>query len=367
MQDGTAHSFGEISEVETEKLQRICVEETTSISESIRKLDEGGEKIILITQNQKLTGVVTDGDIRRWILNKGSFDKAVSQLMHRNPHVLLRANMEEARQKMLDFHIEAIPIVDDENIPIDVIFLREVIAKDQKQYEQISVPVVIMAGGKGSRLYPYTSVLPKPLIPIGTTTILERIIESFRENGCNEFALVLNYKKNLIKAYLDEKEKAYQVQYVEEGDYKGTCGGIKLLQNQLTETFFVSNCDVLLDLDFAKVLHYHQQNRNEITVVTFLKRLQIPYGVIELGNGGIIKGLLEKPSQIYNVNTGIYLMEPSVIKDIPAGQMYDMPDLINKLLKENRCVGAYPVTENRWHDMGEMTQLQRMLENFHDA
>lgn len=364
MKDGAIHSFGEIGEVEIEKLQRICVEETTSISDSIRKLNEGGGKIILITQNQKLTGVVTDGDVRRWILNKGSFDKAVSHLMHRNPHVLLSVDIEKARQEMLDFRIEAIPIVDDENIPVDVIFLRDVIEKNQKQYEQINVPIVIMAGGKGSRLYPYTNVLPKPLIPIGTTTILERIIESFRENGCNEFTLVLNYKKNLIKTYLDEKEKEYQVRYVEEDDYRGTCGGIKLLQSQLTETFFVSNCDVLLDLDFAKVLHYHQQNRNEITVVTFLKRMQIPYGVIELGDGGIIKGLLEKPSQIYNVNTGIYLMEPSVIKDIPADRMYDMPDLINKLLKERRRVGAYPVTENRWHDMGEMTQLQRMLENF---
>lgn len=353
--------------METERLQRICVEETTTISDSIRKLDEGGEKIILITRNQKLTGVVTDGDVRRWILNKGSFDKAVRQLMHRNPHVLFSADIEEARRKMLDFHIEAIPVVDDENIPIDVIFLREVIEKNQKQYEQINVPVVIMAGGKGSRLYPYTNVLPKPLIPIGATTILERIIESFKKNGCNEFALVLNYKKNLIKAYLDEKEKEYLVRYVEEDDYWGTCGGIRLLQNQLTGTFFVSNCDVLLDLDYAKLLRHHQSNQNEITVITFLKRMQIPYGVIELGDGGTVQGLLEKPSQIYNVNTGIYLMEPSVIKDIPVGQTYDMPDLINKLLTENRRVGAYPVTENRWHDMGEMTQLQRMLENFQGA
>ena len=117
-------------------------------------------------------------------------------------------------------------------------------------------------------------------------------------------------------------------------------------------------------INYAKLFDYHKRNRNEITVVTFLKRVQIPYGVIELGEGGTIRGLLEKPSQICNVNTGIYLMEPSVIKDIPDGRTYDMPELINKLLEENRNVGAYPVTENRWHDMGEMTQLQRMLEDF---
>lgn len=350
--------------MEISRLQRICVEEDMSISDSIKKLDEGGEKIILVTKRKRLTGVVTDGDVRRWILRKGAFDEKVSCLMHRNPHILLPEEIDKAKQKMLDLHIEAMPVVDDENIPIDVIFLRDLVEVDQKQYDQIAIPVVIMAGGKGTRLHPYTKVLPKPLIPIGSTTILERIIDSFRKNGCNDFRLILNYKKNLIKAYLDEKDREYQMQYVEEEDYRGTCGGIQLLHDQLNGTFFVSNCDVLLDLDYAKLLEYHQRNRNEITAVTFLKRMQIPYGVIELGDGGSIKKLSEKPSHIYNVNTGIYIMESSVMDDIPVDRAFDMPDLMNKLLKESRRVGAYPVTENCWHDMGEMEQLQRMLEIF---
>ena len=356
--------YGEIKEMEIDRLQRICVEEDMSIADSIKKLDEGGEKILLITNRKRLTGVVTDGDVRRWILRKGSFDEKVRQLMHREPHILMPEEIDKARQKMLDLHIEAMPVVDDENIPIDVVFLRDLVEVNQKQYDQINIPVVIMAGGKGTRLHPYTKVLPKPLIPIGSTTILERIIDSFRKNGCNAFYLILNYKKNLIKAYLDEKDRRYKVHYVEEEDYRGTCGGIQLLRNQLNGSFFVSNCDVLLDLDYAKLLEYHQRNHNEITAVTFLKRMQIPYGAVELGDGGSIKKLSEKPSHIYNVNTGIYIMESSVIDDIPTDGAFDMPDLMNRLLMENRRVGAYPVTEKCWHDMGEMEQLQRMLEIF---
>lgn len=345
-------------------LQNICVEEGTSVSDSIKKLDEAGEKIVLVTKNNKLTGTITDGDVRRWILRKGSFEEDVSKMMHKSPKVVSVEETEKAKQMMLEFHIEAIPVVDSNNVPVNIIFLRDIVEPDQKQYEQIDAPVVIMAGGKGTRLYPYTNVLPKPLMPIGSATILERIIDSFRKNGCDNFWLTLNYKKNLIKAYLDEKEKTYKIQYAEEEEFRGTCGGIRLLQDKLKGTFFVSNCDVLLDIDYSELLRFHQMNNNEITVVTSLKHMQIPYGVIELEKGGNIERMVEKPSFNYNINTGIYVMEPSVIKDIPLDQVFHMNDLMNKLLKEKRKVGAYPVTEQCWQDMGEISEMQKMLDSF---
>lgn len=346
-------------------LQNLCIEEGTSISDGIRRLDEAGEKIVLVTRNEKLTGTITDGDVRRWILRKGSFEEDVSKMMHKSPKVVMQGEVEKAKRLMLEFHIEAIPVVDCNYIPLDIIFLRDIIEPDQKQYEQINVPVVIMAGGKGTRLHPYTNVLPKPLIPIGSATILERIIGTFSKNGCNSFWLTLNYKKNLIKAYLDEKDdKTYKIQYIEEDDFWGTCGAIRLLQDRVKETFFVSNCDVLLDIDYSELLRFHQMNQNEITVVTSLKHMQIPYGVIELEKGGNIERMVEKPSFNYNINTGIYVMEPSVIKDIPPDQVFHMNDLMNKLLKGKRKVGAYPVTEQCWQDMGEISEMQKMLNTF---
>ncbi|HBV84738.1 MAG TPA: nucleotidyltransferase [Lachnospiraceae bacterium] len=347
-------------------MEKVCVEENTTISESIKRLDEAGEKILLVTKSQKLTGVITDGDIRRWILKKGSFDETVNKIMHRNPQIVDEGNTGKAKWIMLERHLEAIPVVDKNNIPIDIIFLRDIILPEQRKYEQVKVPVVIMAGGKGTRLYPYTNILPKPLIPIGSMTILERIIDSFRKNGCKDFLLILNYKKNLIKAYLEEQEKPYRIQYIEESDFFGTCGGIRLVQDKLKQTFFVSNCDVLLDIDFAELLQFHQLEQNEITVVTSLKHMQIPYGVVELDKGGEVKKISEKPCLNYNMNTGIYVMEPSVLNDIPLNQVFHVTDLMNILLKEHRRVGAYPIMEKCWQDMGEIDEMQKMLNVFQD-
>ena len=347
-----------------DNVRDICVEEGTTITESIKRLDSMGNRLLLVTKSNVLTGIVTDGDIRRWILKKGDFETDVVELMNKNPKVLSRDSVKMAKQMMLDMRLEAIPIVDENNVPIDVIFLRDVVEENAIRYNKINIPVVIMAGGKGTRLYPYTNVLPKPLIPIGSTTILERIMQTFYRNGCNEFWLTLNYKKNLIKAYLNDKKMKYHVNYVEEEDFQGTCGSISLLKGKLSGSFFISNCDVLVDIDYSDLYDYHQKCKNELTVVTSLKHMQLPYGVLELNEGGTINSVLEKPTYNCNINTGIYVMEASVINDIPRNQVYHMTDLINKLVKEKRKIGAYPITEQCWKDMGEIEGMNKMIADF---
>lgn len=349
-----------------DNIQDICVEEGVTVGESIMKLDSAGKKVLLVTKEHRLTGIITDGDVRRWILKKGAFDADVSKMMHKDPRVVKKGEHEKAKNIMIDMQLVAVPIVDENNIPIDIIFWHDIVGEPERKYNEIEVPVVIMAGGKGTRLYPYTDILPKPLIPIGQTTILERIIDSFYKNGCKEFWLTLNYKKNLIKAYLDDKDKEYKVNYVEEESFLGTCGSIKLLENKIAGSFFVSNCDVLIDVDYAELLNYHQKNENELTVVTSLKHMQMPYGVIELNEGGAIHRIIEKPSYSCNINTGIYVMEASIIKYIPENQVFHMTDLMNRLLNENRKIGAYPITEQRWQDMGEIGEMRKMISSFQD-
>lgn len=245
-----------------------------------------------------------------------------------------------------------------------MIFIRDLVQNEVINYQKIDIPVVIMAGGKGTRLSPYTSILPKPLMPIGAKTILERIIDSFQKNGCSSFLLTLNYKKNLIKAYFDDKEKDYEIGYVEEEDFYGTCGSLCLLTDKINGTFFLSNCDVLLDIDYAKLYEFHREHHNEITAVTSLKHFQIPYGIFELETGGAICKISEKPEFNYQVNTGIYVMESTVLGEIPRGKVYQMTDLLDRLMREGRRVGAYPVTENCWKDMGELNEMHKMLDAF---
>lgn len=344
-------------------IRRLCVDKNATIMQTIQVLDDTHEKVVLVLDKEKLVGIVTDGDVRRWILKKGALTCEVSKMMCKKPRCILEDSNEDAAVFMKNARIEAVPVVDAEMRPINVIFLRDIVEDSIIFRKKVNIPVVVMAGGKGTRLSPYTNILPKPLIPIGETTILERIIDSFRENGCDEFWLTLNYKKNLIKAYFDDKEVPYDLKYVEEENFLGTCGGLRLLQEHLKETFFLSNCDVLLDIDYEALYTFHREKHNAITIVTSLKHFQLPYGVMEFEKGGSIKKLAEKPEYNYQVNTGIYVVEPSVIADIPENVVYDMTDLINSLLHKGEKIGAYPITDGKWKDMGEFCAMQNMLES----
>ncbi len=361
------HKSGKQKEIryDMERLQEICIEEGMQIGDAIRRLNAAGRKVLLVVKNRKLAGVITDGDIRRWVLKKGSFQADVSELMCREPRVVYEDELERAKEIMLRARIDMLPVLNRNDEVVEVVFIRDLLEDTVGNYERVDIPVVIMAGGKGTRLKPYTTILPKPLMPIGAKTILERIMDSFRKNGCSHFLLTLNYKKNLIKAYFDEKGSGDNIEYIEEEDFYGTCGSLSLLKQKIQGTFFLSNCDVLLDIDYGKLYAYHMEKQNEITAVTSLKHFQIPYGIFETEKGGGIHKMVEKPEYNFQVNAGIYVMEANVLKDIPIGEVCQMNDLINKLLEQKRKVGAYPVTENCWSDMGEPAQMQKMLERFY--
>ncbi|MCM1232142.1 MAG: nucleotidyltransferase family protein [Butyrivibrio sp.] len=346
-----------------DNIRNVCADESISIADGMKQLDQNGERVLFILKDKKLVGAVTDGDFRRWILKNGDFSASITEIMNRSPKYVREDEREKAAELLSRFRIEAVAVVNEKLEIVDVIFLRGVLGEEQPHYDTIDLPVVIMAGGRGTRLYPYTQVLPKPLIPIGSTTILERIIDSFKKNGCNDFFLILNYKKNLIKAYFDEQDMDYNIHYVEERDYYGTCGSLSMLRGKFSTPFFISNCDVLLDIDYAKLYRFHLSNKNEITAVTSLKNIQIPYGVFELEEGQV-KKIVEKPELNYNINTGIYIMEPGVLADIPVEHVFQMTDLIEKLLHEGRKVGAYPVMDRRWRDMGQLPEMRQMIDEY---
>lgn len=344
-----------------EKIEKLCIPPAYSVLEAIKVLDETHERIVLIAREEVLLGVLTDSDVRKWILKNGDMSEKVTAVMTAHPVCVMQDRLEEAAGLMEQLGIDAVPVLDEKGRLKDLLFRHEEPKQSEKIEDKISAPVVIMAGGKGTRLFPYTQVLPKPLIPIGNTTILEQVIDSFRQAGCEQFYLSVNYKKNLIKAYMQDLHPDYQVDYVEEENFLGTAGSLYLVKERMKEAFFVSNCDILLKVDYSKIMAFHKEKKHAITLVTSLKNYTIPYGVVNIDTEGQVESLSEKPEMSFLVNTGVYVLDPKVLEWIPKEKFMHITDLIQVCLEKGEQVGVYPVTEKAWEDMGEFSSLEEML------
>lgn len=329
-------------------------------------MDTMGEKTLIVVDDyNRILGTTTDGDIRRWILRGRNLSESLTNVMNRHP-LTLRDGFarEDAKTLMLRNKIECLPVVDKTKKVIACLRWMDLFKGKLNSSKSLKLPVVIMAGGEGARLHPFTKILPKPLMPIGDKPIIEIIINSFFEHGCKDFYLSLNYKSSIIKAYFGDFEHKYKISYILESKPLGTAGSLHFLKNMIKKTFFVSNCDILIEADYADILKFHRLRRNKITIVSSMKNFTIPYGVCEIQNGGILKNIREKPEYDFLVNTGMYILEPRVLADIPGNRFYNITDLINDYLKKGEKVGVYPVSEKSWLDMGQFEALQETLKKF---
>lgn len=344
------------------EIRDFFVNRDDTIISAIKVLDKMARKIVLVVEDGKLIGVVGDGDVRRWILQNRSFEEKVEKIMNQHPVSIYEDERSKAQKILIEKKIDALPVVDKRNRVIDIIFLKDTLENKSRYSNKLEdVPVVIMAGGKGTRLYPYTKILPKPLIPIGEQTILEHIMQKFKNFGCNNFYLTVNYKKNMIKAYLEEQRENVQINYVEEEKFLGTGGSLYLLKGIIDKTFILSNCDILVDADYGDIINYHRSHGYKITMVTSLKNYTIPYGVIGVANGGSISEIVEKPEYNFQVNTGFYVLEAEILDEIPQNEFYHVTQLINEYVARGEKVGIYPITGNAWLDMGEIQEMEVMI------
>lgn len=348
-----------------ERLKKVLIRPNYTINETLKQMDAMGEKTLVVVDDKDgLLGTSTDGDIRRWILKGKHLSAAVSNVMNRNPISLtVGFDREKARQIMVEHRIECLPIVDKTNKVVSAVWWVDLFENGSKNLNTLNLPVVIMAGGEGVRLHPFTKILPKPLMPIGDKPIIEIIIDRFLNYGCNDFYLSLNFKSSIIKAYFSDIDHKYKITYILEDKPLGTAGSLHLLRKKVNETFFVSNCDILIDADYADILKFHRQKKNMITLVSSIKNFTIPYGVCEIENGGVLRNIREKPEFDFLVNTGMYVLEPAVLNDIPKNRLYNITDLIWKYIKRGKKVGVYPVSERSWIDIGQIEKIQDNLRN----
>ena len=198
------------------------------------------------------------------------------------------------------------------------------------------------------------------MIPIGEKTITEHIISRFHEYGCEHFDMIVNYKKNFIKSYFLDNENTYDVNFIDETEFLGTGGGLRLLKGRYKTPFFMTNCDILIEEDYAKIFEYHQKNKNIITMVCAEKNMIIPYGTVEVSKDGQAMGLKEKPSLSFTTNTGFYVIEPEFLELIPDNTFIHITDVIQKCIDMEKGVGVYTISEEKWLDMGQMEELEKM-------
>ncbi|HJB24200.1 MAG TPA: nucleotidyltransferase family protein [Candidatus Jeotgalibaca pullicola] len=341
------------------ELVEFTVEDTATVKEAMKQMDRNAHKIIYVVDKANhLKGVLSDGDIRRWILQDGSIQEQVSKVMVQSPVTLLNTDISQANQLMKDNSINSVAVINKKNV------LRKIIFTSNEVYysEKLNLPVVIMAGGKGTRLYPYTKILPKPLIPIGDTPIMERIIDKFNDFGMKHFIISVNYKKNMIRSYFNDIKKNYDVTYIEENKPLGTGGSLCLMKEHLNQTFFVSNCDILVNADLADIAQFHKEKKHDVTIVASIKNTQIPYGVLKLDESGLLESTEEKPEFSYLINTGVYMIEPKLLDLVPVDEYSDLPSIIMDAKGKGMRVGVYPISEDSWLDMGQIKEMEHMIE-----
>lgn len=341
---------------------KYIVSEKMTVKAVIEKMEKELIKaVVVIGEDERVAGLFSNGDMRGFFLRGGDLSANITDAMNKTPKLYYSKDevLEERKTKIRVIY----PIIDSDYHLIDVLDYDNSDTSGHINDSLSDIPLVIMAGGKGTRLYPYTKILPKPLIPIGDYSITERIIHSFEKYGCKKVFMILNYRANMIKAYMSDLEKNYDISFFEEEKFLGTAGGLKLLKNHIKSTFFLSNCDILVNADLECIYKTHKMKGNKITFVCSMKDIVIPYGVVETDEDGMITGMQEKPGFSFLINTGLYMIEPEVIDDIKEGEFIHLPELAQRYLDHGEKVGVFPISEKAWMDMGQFNEMEKMMKN----
>jgi len=338
-----------------ERLEEFLIRGYEKIKTAIHKINKNGLGIVVVLdKNEKVVGVVNDGDIRRSLVPGMNTNDPIDTIMNKN--FKFADNIYDAKKLAKEFRLRLVPVLDDEGKLKIIVNQNFIIAA-----KPLNCPVVIQAGGLGTRLYPYTKVLPKPLIPVGDYPIIELIMKRFVEFGCTEFFIIVNHKKEMIKSFFAEIENKYKITFVDETTPLGTAGGLSLMKGLINKPFILANCDTFLDCDFSACYDRHINSSDEVTMISANINFKIPYGTIIVDKNNEILELKEKPQLDVLTNVGVYVLNPRVIEEMEENTKIHMTEVCEKYMKEKKC-GTYIIKEDEWNDMGELDKLNKMME-----
>ena len=345
-------------------MKNITIKTNITIRQAMKTLNKTAEKCLLVVdEHDKLLGSLTDGDLRRGILSGMNFSENISECYNKDATTFTKGNYtrEDAKRVLRERQLDLIPIVDRDDKVVDYLTWSNI--NEGKQNEKVldDVSVVIMAGGKGTRMEPFTNVLPKPLIPIHEKPIIEHIIERFTDTGCSDFYLTVNYKGKILKAYFEELKPDYSVSFVDENKPLGTAGSLQYLKGKFDKPFFVTNCDIIIKADYVNLYEFHQKGGYDITLVASAKEYIIPYGTCELNGDGHLSHINEKPKYDFLINTGLYILNPDVLSIIPPNKFYHITHMIKNLKNSGKKIGIFPIDDDAWIDVGQWAEYKKVM------
>jgi dTDP-glucose pyrophosphorylase/CBS domain-containing protein len=335
--------------------KNVMVSPDTSIREAIRIIDQGALKIALVVdEDNRLIGTVSDGDIRRGILKGCALENKVQQIMNASPSVAGKgAGRDKILALMRQKQIYQVPVVDDNGILIGLEVIDTILSTPRRENL-----VVLMAGGLGTRLKHLTANIPKPMLKVGDKPILETILENFMEHGFSRFLISVNYKSEMIESYFgDGSQWDVQIDYLREDKRLGTAGALSLMSEKPASPILVMNGDVLTKVNFQQLLEFHTEHKAAATMCVREYDYQVPFGVVKLDQHRILS-IEEKPVQRFFVNAGIYVLEPEVLELIPHGSHLDMTSLFELLIKREMETAVFPIREY-WLDIGRIDDFER--------
>ena len=340
----------------------------SNIKQAIKILNKYGTKtIIVVNYNKKFVGTLSDGDIRKSIINGLDLESSINNIYNKKPIFLYENEIDKKkiRKIFIKKKISLIPIVNKKKKITKIFHLEDILdlynSDDRiKEYSK-KFGIVIMAGGKGVRMQPYTKIFPKPLLPMGDDTVIDIIVSKFLKYRFNNFYITTNYKHSVINNHFKKYKTKINCKIIKENKKLGTAGSLSYLKNSKEELFFVSNCDSVVSEDYNNILNFHTTNNNDITIVASKKSIQFPYGVCQLNNKNKFIGFKEKPNFNFLFNTGLYLINRKEFRLIKKNQRLDMDDFILKLKKKKKKIGIYQIENNQWQDLGSWESYNNFI------
>lgn len=339
----------------------FCKENTTVIN-ALKKINNNGCRcLIVLNERNKFLGVLSDGDLRKKISLGYKLDEKIKSIYNKKPLYFFEKNFSfrKIENKFYEEKLDLIPVLKKNKTVKKIYFLNDFIKEDEAPKKN-SLSALIMAGGKGTRLDPFTKVLPKPLIPIKGKPIIEIIIEKFLVSNVSDIYVSLNYKSKVIKSYLNTNKYLNKIKYINEVKPLGTAGCLKYFKKFNKKDLIITNCDILLNSNIENIYNSHVKNKNDLTIVISPNKIKSSYGSVVIDKKNMqVKDMMEKPEFEMLTNIGFYIISSKILKNLKIKSKIDMNELIKSLLKKNKRIGYYKINERYWTDIGQWEEYKK--------